>query len=108
MNNEPRTTNSEPQTAVKSWSIERKVNLSVLVQLLTLAILIVGSWVNLQRQIGLLQRDVTMLLESHRDLQQRLEILSSRNISHEYRLQAMEKPISSTNRDGVGIGGSSR
>src|SRR3972149_4789728 len=46
--------------------LNRTVNLSVLVQLAFLASLIVGSWVNLQRQLDSLQRDVSSLLESQR------------------------------------------
>lgn len=108
MNNEPRTTNSEPRMDAKAWSFDRRVNLSVLVQVVTLAILIIGSWVNLQRQIGLLQRDVTMLLESHKCLQQRLETLSASSLSHEYRLRAIEKPMSSTDRGGADFGATLR
>jgi len=51
----------------------------------------VGSWVNLQRQLDLLQRDVTMLLQYQRDSQQKLELLSAKSISYEYRLRALEK-----------------
>ena len=60
-------------------------------QLVLLASLIVGSWVNLQRQLDLLQRDVTILLQSQNSLQQKLEILWTKSISHEYRLQVLEK-----------------
>jgi len=75
----------------KSWRLNRQINLSVIVQLVLLASLIVGSWVNLQRQLDLLQRDVSMLLQSQDTLQQKLETLWTQSISHEYRLQAVEK-----------------
>ena len=77
----------------RSWQFSRQINLSVLVQLVLLASLIVGSWVNLQGQLDLLQRDVTVLLESQKDFQQKLELLSAKNISYEYRLRAIEKRI---------------
>lgn len=77
----------------QNWRLNRQVNLSVLVQLLFLASLIVGSWVNLQRQLDLLQRDVTMLLQYQRDSQQKLELLSAKSISYEYRLRALEKHV---------------
>lgn len=67
------------------------MNLSVLVQVVTLASLIVGSWLNLQRQLDMLQRDITMLLESQKAFQQKLETLSAASISYEYRLRALEK-----------------
>jgi len=79
------------QTHSKSWRLNRQINLSVIVQLVLLASLIVGSWVNLQRQLDLLQRDVSMLLQSQETLQQKLETLWTQSLSHEYRLQAVEK-----------------
>lgn len=81
----------------KSWRLNRQINLSVIVQLVLLASLIVGSWVNLQRQLDLLQRDVSMLLQSQNSLQQKLDSLWTKSISYEYRLQAIEKSRSKTN-----------
>ena len=75
----------------KSWQFNRQINISVLVQLMLLASLIVGSWVNLQRQLDLLQRDVGMLLQSQKNFEQKLESLWSKSISYEYRLQVIEK-----------------
>jgi len=75
----------------RTWQFNRQINLSVLVQLLLLASLIVGSYVNLQRQLDSLQRDVTMLLQCQRSFEQKLESLSAKSISYEYRLQAVEK-----------------
>jgi hypothetical protein len=76
------------------WRFSRKVNLSVLVQLTFLASLIVGSWVNLQNQLNLLQHDVTALLQSQKNFEQKLESLQAKSISYEYRIQAIEKNIS--------------
>ena len=75
----------------KSWRLNRQINLSVIVQLVLLASLIVGSWVNLQRQLDILQRDVSMLLQSQNSIEQKLESLWTKSISYEYRLQAVEK-----------------
>ncbi|MGD8501304.1 MAG: hypothetical protein PVJ86_11690 [Phycisphaerales bacterium] len=77
----------------KSWQLNRQINVSVIVQLVLLASLIVGSWVNLQRQLDLLQRDMSMLLQCQNNLQQKLESLWSKSISYEYRLRAIEKRI---------------
>jgi len=79
-------------THSKSWRLNRQINLSVIVQLILLASLIVGSWLNLQRQLDLLQRDVSMVLQSQDNLKKQMESLWTQNISHEYRLQAIEKP----------------
>jgi hypothetical protein len=73
-----------------TWRLDRRINLSTLLQLATLASLIVGSWVNLQRQLDLLQRDVTMLLEAQTHAAQKLETLSAQSLAHAYRLQALE------------------
>ena len=75
----------------KGWRLNRQINLSVIVQLVLLASLIVGSWVNLQRQLDILQRDVSMLLESQNSIERKLESLWTKSISYEYRLQAVEK-----------------
>jgi hypothetical protein len=80
----------------KTWRLNRQINLAVIVQLVLLASLIVGSWVNLQRQLDLLLRDVSMLLQSQESLQQKLDLLRTKSISYEYRLQAIEKATSKT------------
>ena len=77
----------------RSWEFDRQINVSVLVQLVFLASLIVGSWVNLQRQLDLLQRDVTYLCRCQENVEQRLESLWSKSISYEYRLRALENVI---------------
>lgn len=79
------------QTNSKSWRLNRQINLSVIVQLVLLTSLIVGSWANLQRQLDLLQRDVSMMLQSQNSIERKLESLWTKNISYEYHLQAIEK-----------------
>lgn len=76
-----------------AWRLDRRISLSVVVQLMVLASLIVGSWVNLQRQLDLLQHDVTILLQRQEQFQGKLELLSERCISYEYRLQAAERQL---------------
>ncbi len=78
-----------------NWRLDRRINLSVLLQLMVLASMILASWVNLQRQLDLLQHDVSMLLQSQKEFQQKLESLSHQGISCEYRLQAMERQLDS-------------
>ena len=80
----------------KSWRLNRQVNISMIVQLILLASLIVASWFNLQRQLDLLGRDVNMLLENQKSFEQKIEILTGRSISYEYRLRALEKQYSET------------
>ena len=77
----------------KNWYFNKQVDLSLLVQIIFLAALIVGTWVNLQKQLSLLQHDITMLLETQRQFQQRIEDLSKTSICYEYRLRAIEKQL---------------
>ncbi|OHB61525.1 MAG: hypothetical protein A2167_02780 [Planctomycetes bacterium RBG_13_46_10] len=72
------------------WQFNRQINVSTLLQLVLLAGLILGSWVNLQRQLDILQHDVTALLQCQKEYQQKLDLLSEKCISHEYRLRAIE------------------
>lgn len=73
------------------WRWERRVSVSVLVQLLTLAGLIVGSWVNLQRQLDLVSYDVKQLFASQEKFCHKLEHLQERTLVHEYRLRTIEQ-----------------
>ena len=82
----------------QKWRFNRQVNVSVLVQLMFLASLIVGSWVNLQRQLDLLQHDVTLLVQNNQKFQQKLETLWAEGIGREYRLRAVEKALTKTDQ----------
>lgn len=89
-------------TNSKSWQFNRQVNISTLIQLVLLACLIIGSYVNLQRQLDLLQHDVSMLLQCQKDSTQKLERLSAKSISYEYRLRTLEKGVLQTSMVGGG------
>ena len=82
-----------PNMNSKSWQFNRQVNVSTLIQLVLLACLIIGSYVNLQRQLDLLQRDVSMLLQCQKNSRRKFEGLSAKSISYEYRLRAVERGI---------------
>lgn len=83
-------------TNSSTWRLDRRISLSVLVQLMVLASLIVGSWLNLQRQLDILQRDVTMLLQAQECFAQKIETLSAQSLEHGYRLQALERQFHKT------------
>ncbi len=87
----------------KSWTFSRQINLSVVIQLILLASLILTSWVNIQRQLDLLQYDVTQLLQNNKQLQQKLETLSEKSYSYEYRLQNLENTIAKYNRNSISL-----
>lgn len=73
------------------WRLQRQVSVSVLVQLLTLAGLIVTSWINLQRQLDIVSHDVKQLLATQEKFCDKLEHVQERTIAHEYRLRTMEQ-----------------
>jgi len=75
----------------KVWRVNRQVSVSVFIQLIFLASLIVGSWVNLQRQLDLLAHDVRLILETQKDLGAKFEVLQEKAIAYEYRLRAVER-----------------
>jgi len=69
------------------------VNLSALIQLICLGLLVIGSWVNLQRKLDLLGHDVGQLLKSNKEFHQKIESLWSDAIEAEYRLRNVEKAV---------------
>jgi len=71
----------------KNWYFNKQIDLSLLVQIVFLAALIVGTWVNLQKQLSSLQHDITELIETQRQFQQRVEELNKTSICYEYRLR---------------------
>lgn len=73
------------------WRLQRQVSVSVLVQLITLAGLILGSWVNLQRQLDIVSHDVKQLLTAQEKFCDKLETLQERTIAQEYRLRTIER-----------------
>ena len=75
---------------MNKWRFNKQINLSVLVELILLASLIVGSWFNLQRQLDSLGHDVAMLVECQKNFERKLEMITERSIGYEYRLQALE------------------
>jgi len=85
------------ETNSRSWQFNRQINLAVLIQLIFLASLIVGSWVNLQRQLDLLSHDVGKLVQAQQQFQQKCEQLSAKSITYEYRLRAIEKYLPKAN-----------
>lgn len=73
--------------------INRQINLSLFVQLVLLAGLIVGTWVNLQKQLTILQHDISLLIQNQNVFQKKIEELGKASLCYEYRLRAIEKQI---------------
>ncbi len=73
------------------WQLNKQVNLSVIVQLLLLASLIIGSWVNIENQLSLLKHDVENLLKQYEKFEARLSDVAAKNVTFEYRLRLLER-----------------
>ncbi|MHC5138648.1 MAG: hypothetical protein ACYSOF_01970 [Planctomycetota bacterium] len=80
------------------WRLQRQVSISVFFQLITLAALIVTSWVNLQRQLDIVSHDVKQLLTAQEKFCDKLEGLQERTIAQEYRLRTIEQKRSGASR----------
>ncbi len=80
------------------WRIDRRLGISTVVQLVLLAGLIIGSWVNLQRQLALLQRDVAELVETCKGSDEQIEDVKNRYMSHEYRIRVIEQKVSDSDK----------
>ena len=78
----------------KRWKFSRQINLMVIIQLLFLASLIIGSWVDLQRQLCLVQHDIQILVNKSDDYQDTFAQLDKQTMNHEFRLQAVEQSLS--------------
>ena len=72
------------------WSLNRQVGVSVIVQLIFLASLIIGTWVNVQKQLYLMQHNIEILGDGQKQFQEKFEKLNNMCIGFEYRLRAVE------------------
>ena len=78
---------------MNGWQLNKQINLSMLIQLVFLATLIVGSWINLQNRLNLLRHDVTRLLETNKEYAQKIDSLSAKSLEYEYKLKLFEKSL---------------
>ncbi len=76
------------------WSFNRELNISAVVQIVLLASLIIGSYLNLQRQMDMMSSDVARLLECQKRISDRIELLSEKTIEYQYRLSSLEQRVS--------------
>lgn len=77
----------------RGWHFSRQMNISSLIQIVLLASLIIGTWVNLQRQLSELGNDVTTLLRKQEKMENRMEMLGEKCIGFEYRISGIERQI---------------
>ena len=78
-------------TSEEGWSFNKQLNISVVIQLILLASLIIGTWVNLQSQLNLLSYDMQRILECQKTFQSKMESISLKNVTYECRLKSLEE-----------------
>ena len=72
------------------WRLDRQVNLSMLIQLVLLASLILGQWMDTQRRLDRVSYDVTRLGEQLEQFGRRLDGVNEKTLAHEVRLSVLE------------------
>ena len=77
-------------------NIRKQLTLSVLLQLVFLASLIVGSWINLQDQLSQLRQNISQMLEAQKNDRKKFEQLDKLHIYCDYRLGNIEKKLYNT------------
>lgn len=76
---------------MQKWTLNRQLNITMLIQLALLGMLIIGSWVNLQKQLTLLRYDIDRLILAREKYCQKIEKINDDCIRFEYRLTMLEK-----------------
>ena len=76
---------------VPIWSFRREITLGTLLHLTALVIVLAAGWSNLQKELALIQHDLSQLITANSQLQKNIGILSDHIQNHEYRLMALEK-----------------
>lgn len=72
------------------WRMDRQVNLAMLIQLVLLASLILGQWMDTQRRLDRVSYDVARLGEQLEQFGQRLDDIGEKTIANEVRLSVLE------------------
>ena len=72
------------------WRMDRQVNLAMVMQLVLLASLIVGQWMDTQRRLDRVGYDVVRLGEQLDRFGRRLDAVGEKTIAHDVRLSVLE------------------
>ena len=85
--------NVKSGTGEGGWRFRRELTLGTLVHLVVLLAIVVTGWSNLQRELALIQHDLTRLVRANAKLSEHLEGLTQQCQEHEYRLRAVERQL---------------
>ncbi len=72
------------------WRMDRQLNLAMLIQLVLLASLILGQWMDTQRRLDRVSYDVARLGEQLEQFGRRLDDIGEKTIANEVRLSVLE------------------
>jgi len=75
----------------KGWTFRREVTFGVLLQLTVLVVMALAGWVNLQKQLAIIQHDLIRVLRAQQQVQTQIEYLSHQVQQHEYRISGLEE-----------------
>ncbi len=76
---------------MSEWRINKQINISVLLQLVLLAVMIIASWSNIQAKLEVIQCDLRRLLQNQSQVQAKVAKLNDDCIGFEYRIKTIEK-----------------
>lgn len=82
--------------ATHHWTVKREITLGHLLQIVALVLLLVAGWSNLQKDLALIQHDLTRLISNHQEFHSLCEKLSRQCQEHEYRIRRLEETASFT------------
>ena len=72
------------------WVFRREVTIGVLLQLVVLAVMVLAGWVNLQKQLAIIQHDLGRVLQTQQEMRVQMELLSRQVQGHEFRIKSIE------------------
>lgn len=81
------------ESKAKSWVFRKEINISMIIHLISLAILILGTWIDLQKQLYVLQHDVAQMIQTQEFIQERIQVFHSKNIAFDYRIENLEEKL---------------
>ena len=74
----------------RAWSFRREITLGALLQVITLLLALIIGWTNLQKELALLRREISVLARTSEQLREQLDRLNGQCQEHEFRLKALE------------------
>ncbi len=84
---------TKPKDFDMSWRIKREITIPTIVQLLFVMVMIIAGWINLEKDLTLIQHDLNRLIASNKELHKTIKSLTKKVQHQEYRLSTLEKDL---------------